>query len=200
MLRSAWLWVSRVSFWFWLRLGGYKTWSQIYRVIWEKEFRDVPLKAYDNLDQLSAKLQANAGKWRADSWKQLYDAVSYPGKAQTVFDGVISPEVGFDCDDFAIYITNVLDLSLVLSKLPVAEPRFFTVCWMRGWKGAGHNVCLVKLPDGAYAYMDYGVPRGHEVNPAAVAALVIANYAAGADMIGWAISKRDLTPVEVRRG
>lgn len=200
-LQGVWLFLCRLSSFLYLRLSGYKTWSNIYRAIWEREFRDIPLRVFGDLPTLEALLQKNALKWRADSWKQLFDAVSYPAKAQLVFEGTYAPDSGFDCDDFACFTTNVLEKSLVLAKFPVSAPRFFTVMWLKGWKAAGHNVTLVTLEDGSFAYLDYGAVTGVATTPEGVAANVMNRYASeGARRIGWAISKGDLTPLEVHWG
>lgn len=200
--RSIWLFLARFWSWAYLRSGAYKVWSGVYRFFWERRFRDVPLRVYSDLADLGKILNKDSGKWRADSWKSFGDAVSRPGKAQEVFDGKFEATENFDCDDFAIYITNALTKSLAAgSTLPLAEPKFFTVMWMTGWKPGGHNVCLIKDPAGGYQYMDYGMPTGWGETVAEVARNVANRYATReSDLIGWAISEYDLTPVEYHWG
>jgi len=200
-MKTIWLFLARLGTFLYLRLGVYRLWSNIYRAIWERRFRDIPLKIFMDLKELGRYLQENSGKWKADSWKQLFDAVSYPAKAQEVFDGRYEATEGLDCDDYSAYITNVLDLSLAVTQLPVANPRFFTVTWMNGWKVGGHNVALVAVPDGGYAYMDYGMPTGHALTPDGVARNVINSYAGKeAVCIVWCVAKKDLSPLVVHWG
>lgn len=196
-LRSIWIFLCRLGNFLYLRTGWYKVWSGVYRFFWERQFRDVPLRVYSDLNDLAKLLTANDGKWRADNWKTFGDAVSYPGKAQEVFDGKFIPTEDFDCDDFAVYTNTVLVKSLAAGlKLPLSDPKFFTVTWMTGWKPDGHNVCLICVPEGGYAYMDYGKPLGHAATPEGVARNVVERYAKGSDLICCNISEYNLTPVK----
>lgn len=207
-MKTIWLFLCRLGTFLYIQLYIYKTWSNIYRFFRERQFRDIPLRPFSDLKALGKYLDANSGKWVADKWEQLFDAVSYPAKAQEVFDGKFVPTNGFDCDDYAIYTTTVLEMSLALATqptaaiaIPVAEPRFFTVTWLNGWKPGGHNVCLVKTPDGRYAFMDYGMPQGHADSPGGVARNVIDMYASKeAACMVWCISKSNLSPIEVHWG
>ena len=127
--------------------------------------------------------------------------MSYPGKAQEVFDGKYTPTEGFDSDDYSSFTTNVLEKSLVMNPLGVAAPTFFTVTWLNGMKPGGHNVCLVRLPDLRFAFMDYGMPAGHASDPAGVARNIVDTYASKeAHILVWAIAKYNLTPVEIHWG
>lgn len=207
-MKTIWLFLCRLGTFLYLQLHIYKIWSNIYRFFRERRFRDIPLRHFSDLKDLGKYLSENSGKWTADKWEQLFDAVSYPSKAQEVFDDKFKPTSGFDCDDYAIYITNVLERSLAIATMPaastaipVADPRFFTVTWLEGWKPGGHNTCLVKTPDGRFAYMDYGMPTGHATTPGSVARNIIDAYASKeAASIVWSISKGDLTPLEVHWG
>lgn len=205
-MRSIWLFLCRLWTFLYMRLGVYKFWSNVYRFFWEQPFRPIKLHVFPDLPALGKFLSASATKWRADSWKQLWDAVSYPQTAQAIFEGTYNPKYGCDCDEFAIFITCVLEKMSAVGTLeyalglPVAEPKFFTVMWMDGWTPTGHNVCLVRVPDGRYAFMDYGMPSGHSTTIAGVAAAIVAAYAPKADLLGWAIAKSDLTPEAVHWG
>ena len=203
-MRAIALFFYRFGMWLYFKLHICQFWSGLYRFIWERKFLKVQLRTYSDLQTLGDYLRNNAGKWTADSWKQLWDAVSYPQKAQEAFDGNLKADSGLDCDEFAIYSVAVLEKSLAQGTLHwrvVADPRLLTVMW-QGKKAGGHNVCLVLLPEkNLYAFMDYGVPRGEARTPAEVARNVVDIYAGkDATVAMWAISKSNLSPVEVHWG
>lgn len=159
-------------------------------------FRDVA--------ELSEYLSVNAHKWRADSWKQMWDAVSYPAKAQAVFDGTYDPPDGCDCDEFAIFICNSVERGLATGAMKAGEvsnPKFVTIVWLEGWRATGHNVCLVTLADGKLAYLDYGLPIAPSATVSELTQKVVSRYASKdatpATLVCWAVQRSDLTPEEV---
>lgn len=102
-----------------------------------------------------------------------------------------------NCDDYAIYTSNVLVKSLAAGiNLPLSNPMFFTVMWMTGWVPGGHNVCIINVPTGGYAYMDYGMPTGNADTVEGVAKNIVERYAKGSDIIGFQVSEYNLTPVK----
>lgn len=203
-VRAAWLFLCRLGVWLYFRLHLYRAWSNLYRLIWEQEFKGKPLHSFKSLEEVGEYMRLKAGDWRADSWKQLGDAVSYPQKAQAVFDRAVPvPEAGLDCDEFAIFLTAVLQQSVSDGTFTGPEapvPRFFTVMWLEGWKPAGHNVCLVRHK-GHYAYMDYGQPVGHEDTIQSLAESISVRYGApDAVLISHVVQDAALKPLEVNWG
>lgn len=207
---AVWLFLCRVFTWLHLSSGLRRAWTSIYRLIWERRWKNVTVPTYANLDTLGGYLRLNANKWRADSWRQLWDAVSYPGKAKEAFEGSFIPENGLDCEDFSIFIVHTLKRSLDTGALHVAKdlatPQLFTVIWMEGWALRGHAVCLVRLPDYQFAFMDYGPPTGHALTPNEVAKNVMRAQtkatpnAPRLSLVGWARFDENLRSVEVRFG
>ena len=185
-----WLFICRVSAWLYLRLGLYGAWSRTYRAMFERSYDAMQLYTFSNLQEVGAYLNAKAHLWRADSWKQLFDAVSRPERTQAFFDGREVPHDGLDCDEYAIWTVNSIHRSLMQGKMAanehVSAPRMLTVTWLEGWKPQGHNVCLVKTA-AKWAYLDYGPVRGHTNAPEGVVQAVLTQYgAANAVVIGWA--------------
>lgn len=96
-IHNIWLFLSRIWVYCYLRFHGYKIWSNVYRFIWERKYKNFNLRTYKDLNALGSYLSANSKKWLADSWKQLFDAVSYPGRVQDYFDGKLKLTEGNDC-------------------------------------------------------------------------------------------------------
>ena len=209
-------WQATAAMWsyLYLKLGSYKAWSRAYRAIWERKFKDVKLVTFSGLSQLGPYMK-NGALWVKDSWRELFDAVGSPERAQQIFSGAEpAPKEGLDCDEHAIFLTAVLQKSLATGVLvdKVKNPRFFTVMWFEGWKATGHNVCLLELPPAApltasgpprYCYMDYGEPSVACNSIQEVADLIRRSYSKATPEntypMVWAVSALDLTPELVSR-
>lgn len=193
----------------------YRWWSRLYRLIWEHKYSTVALQSYRNFTDLVAIMRTCV--WTADGWKQIWDAFSYPGKVQFIIntDGP-KPKIG-DCDEFAIYLANVLEQSSTLGGhengrfvldtyegMMVERARVLTVSWVKqDGKYGGHNVCLIDFfdlkskhhpltgPD-YYAFMDYDYPNVMQVDLRGVIEQVMNKYAPGGTCIAWAIHDKDL--------
>ena len=190
----------------------YRYWSRIYRFIWERQYRYVPVTTYKSLQELVLVIQTC--KWSADGWKQLWDAFSYPGKVQYIIN-TQPPEKRFigDCDEHALYIATALERTVNgenFSISPYAEWRnsviesaqVLTVNWINkdGVYG-GHNVCLITFYDRlgvtAYSYMDYGQPSIAKDTVRKVVQQVMDRYARDGIVLAWAIHDKDLHLKEV---
>lgn len=97
--------------------------------------------------------------WTADSWREMFDAISKPEKVEEIGRGEGDHKVG-DCDEFAIYIANAMKKSIEAGYMQeFSFPRLLTVTWMLPNGGvSGHNVCLMNHSSGMVVYMDYGHP------------------------------------------
>lgn len=209
MLYRAWRWLCAVAVQLFIKLHLYKLKSQLYRALFERKYRDVKIGVVARLARIPPIID-HGKKWRADGWRELFDAVSSPQRCQQIFLGLAPvPRSGLDCDEHAIYVAAVLKESLeagLCGEDGVANPRFFTVVWMdpKTWKPYGHNVCLLEVPQpGKYfpmhCYMDYGLPSQAVQSISDVAAQVVAHYAPGAEVLVWAVQGVDLTPEMVCR-
>lgn len=149
----------------------YKARSDIYRTIWEQQFKDVPLSRLNSLDEVAAMIRP--GAYRPDSWRSLFDSVGYPGKAQLVFEGKLEPSEDFDCDDFAVWVTAVLtEGQKRMGIFDVTQTSVF-------WGMSGHVVCSF-VKEGAWHYMDYGPSVGPFASLADLAAYVAKTSGKGA--------------------
>lgn len=199
------LFLLRILVWVILRGGIYAGWSRVYRFLWERKYNVVKLHTYASLAELGAYLETKAKLWAADSWRQFFDAIGTPGRVQLRFEGLEPITDGLDCDDFAIWIANVVQRSLASGKLSirhqVTAPQLLTVTWLDA-KGhaTGHNVCLLRSA-ASWAYMDYGTPLGHSTTIADVAQKVMWRYAgAGAKLLVWATHDKDLKHLQTHWG
>ena len=129
----------RIGYWVTFRLGLYRAWSWIYRRTWGKKYRHVDVELVDSLDDIRAKCRALT--WNRDDFRELWDAVAWPGRGEAFFQkvasGGVQPGGAFDCDDFATWAAAM------------ANPQRFraavlNVVWLKDGKVTGHNVALVE--------------------------------------------------------
>ncbi len=202
MKQSAKVVLGKVGIFLFFKLQLYWLWSTLYRVLFENQFRTQKIQTYENLSDLQKRLSKL--KWTNDSWLQMFDAVSYPGKVEQILSGDIAqPKHGTDCDEFAVYLTAAIERSLTepLCRLQENSPglekaEVMSVMWV-GKDGlySGHNVCLLtySTPNGnTYAYMDYFLPSAPQFSVEAVADQVMRMYASDADCIGWAVHNENV--------
>ena len=188
MFLRIWVWLCRVAMWLHMRLDLYRWKSAAYRALFERRFAAYPLRPYRSFRELAAFLRSLT--WVSDGWRQLWDAISYPGKVEYVGSGG-DRRVG-DCDEFAIYAAVAVSRSVEEGVFtPEAKTWLLTVTWLKGFKPGGHNVCLLEIPTEPphrrYAYMDYGMPVYFGAVPAVVRG-VLARYTDRAVCIGWTLS------------
>lgn len=194
-----------LGFYLYVQLRIYKYWSKLYRLIWERKYRNVALPVYHDIQQLVNFISTLT--WVADGPKELFDAVSSPQKVEWI--GRLGDRKVGDCDEFAIYITNALSLNKEIGTLqpfagifPIKEVYFMTVPWAKGrdGKAGGHNVCLIEwaLSVGTgFSYMDYGFPSLARSTIREVVRDVRVQYAGQDDQVGYSLHDRDLNVVKV---
>jgi len=173
--------------------------------VWYKfcQWRDergkrTPIRRFDDLDVLVEYVRTL--KWRADSWRELWDSVNSPEAVQWRADNDPKRFIG-DCDEFGVYQAAVLNNELkddaLWSGAEIAGANLLTVMWVktggREWAGnhngfGGHNVCLISYRDGNFAYMDYGYPSVKRATVQEVVEDVRIRYAQEYQPIGWAVS------------
>lgn len=105
-----------------------------------------------------------------------------------------------NCDEFAVYNAAAIEASKKAQtwKDTPVDVQIMTVFW-QGEMGkiGGHNVCLIKFPDGKYSCMDYGYPWiPYHNSPREVAQQVCFHYG-GEKFICSSIRRLDLSLVEV---
>lgn len=157
----------------------YQIKSYIYRAIFERDLRNVKLTTWSSLEDIALFIHPEA--WRADGWKTLYDAVSYPGKAQLVFEGKLTPTADFDCDEFAIWLAASLELCKAADSIKgLQEIVMMSINWANeGFAIEGHNVCVFKMANDGFYVMDYGMPVGPFNSPTEAACDVVRRYSKG---------------------
>lgn len=182
-LQTIWHWICRISCWLFLRGHLYRFKSWLYRETFEYPYKHTELTIYTSLGDLATFLRKLI--WTADSWEELFDAISYPGKVEVV--GTTGDRKVGDCDEFAVYIANAVIRSIKAGYLPeVRTAKMMAVTWCEGWKPGGHNVAVLEMTDGRVAYMDYGMPiYGSDVED--LVKRVMQRYTDGGTCIGWSL-------------
>lgn len=165
-----------------------QSWYKLYRWMFEFKYYSPnsplysPVPAYSSLYQL-ADLLGNKLKWRADSLKQLFDAMGTAEAVQYKMSVINQPFIG-DCDEFAVYAATAINKSILADpdfgvyyfNKRIKKAYVMTVMWLRysgqTWRSnylgfGGHNVCVIELEDGDLAWMDYGMPSmlASKMNP-----------------------------------
>jgi hypothetical protein len=190
--------------------GLYKRWSYVYRWLYERKYKDVQLATFDTLPRLAT--WVNRQKWKADSWKEMWDAISTPQKVQAIGQDKDGDHFIGDCDEFAIYSVAAIQGSLAAGLMKgenIAAAYILSVTWFNPTKMktlfgfGGHNVCLIEFSDMGpkYAYMDYYLPSKRAGSIADIAEVVRQRYSGeGVIPLVWHVAKLDLTPVQTRWG
>ncbi len=190
--------------WFYMSIGYYGAWSRLYRFFWEFKYRNLELSTYASYEELLAVTRKLI--WTADTWQQLFDAISRPEKVEYIAKWGIEKRVG-DCDEFAIYNVATLNKSLregkFIGDFELEGALLMSVMWMdKDGNYGGHNVALL-LKDleysQGYAYMDYGMPSATKNTVREVVQLVLDRYAPGGTLLTYAVQTEDLKIVRVAR-
>lgn len=200
---AIWLFLNRLTTYIYVGLGFYRLWSGIVRFFWERKYRDIKLNTFASLQLLQA-FMGYGGKWKADSWEYGFDTVSSPQKAQVLFSGEETPTKNLDCDEHMIYAVHTIEKSLAAGLMKdegIQNPKCLTVMWMEGWKGTGHNVCLLEHPkaDGSvmYSFYDYGGRPSKEYKTIAEVVKLVRDIYGGPSHVGlcWVVSDKNLKPL-----
>lgn len=157
----AWLLVCRAAVYVYLKYL-YQPKSWLYRWVFERRYRDVPVSLYSSIDELVRFIRRQV--WTADGLSQGWDAFSYPGKIEMI--GQQGDHKIGDCDEFALYIAYALRESAKAGRIEIFSPTdevginpcVLTVCWVNpNGSAGGHNVAFWQAGTTSY-YMDYGHP------------------------------------------
>jgi len=144
---------ARLLFYLFIRLRLYANWSRIHRLLFDRVAANTELPTFGSFEEIQPFLLGMV--WRPDSWIDLGDAICSPQMVWYRYLNDIDHKVG-DCDEFAIWLTNVIAKSIKEGKwtLPVSDmypgfPNLFTaimtVTWIDGsGRTGGHNVCYLK--------------------------------------------------------
>lgn len=193
------------SSYLYIRLHIMRFWSIVHAWLFERDTQ-APLKRFDSISDL-AKFVGTL-KWRADTWKDLWDSVSSIGAI--MWRALYAPgrAIG-DCDEFgrliACSIRNELWINPQWNGGGAHDAKLLTVMW-RSASGAyeGHNVALLEYGRftgrKAYAYMDYGLPSDKRSTIEEVVADIRNRYSGGCAPLSFAVSDPGtLKPLLVRR-
>jgi len=192
---NLWVRVCQFAVYLYLVSRAQVGWSRLYRWLYERQYRNVPIQTYDTLEQLARVISRQ--KWTMDSWREFFHAVSTPQKVQALINANARGAYIGDCDEFAIYLVAAVRRSMARLRMPgVLSAQMMTVSWNEGWVPQAHNVCLLQMLDGfmvRYAYMDYGKPSRMYYSIEDVAQAVAEAYDKAAIPLVYAISNEDLS-------
>jgi len=188
----------------------YRHWSRLYRWLFERQYKDQYLATYRTWKEIVTTLKKMT--WKRDSWRQLFDAISYPGKVERILQWNLFKEVG-DCDEFAIWLVAIIKKAIYRCSLEnyyglrPLDAFFLTVTWMaKDGKLGGHNVCLIEWVDLDthvdidYSYMDYQYPSKSVGSINKVVEQVLEKYGGeGAVCLGWAVHDQNLNLMEIHK-
>lgn len=194
------------SSYLYIRLHVMRLWSVVHAWLFERNTQ-APLKRFASIQEL-AKFVGTL-KWRADTWKDLWDSVS--SIEAIMWRALYAPgrAIG-DCDEFgrlnACVIRNELRHDSQWKGDGVHDAMLLTVMW-RSASGVyeGHNVALLEYGRftgrRAFAYMDYGLPSDKRSTIEEVVADVRKRYSDGCSPLSFAVSHAEtLKPILVCRG
>jgi hypothetical protein len=200
---TIWIFLMRFFSYLYTGCGFYKLWSNVVRFFYERKYKNIKLHTFASLELLQA-FMGYGSKWKADSWEYGFDTVSTPQKAQVLFEGIEKPTKNLDCDEHMIYAVHTIEKSLaagLMKQEGIQNPKCLTVMWAEGWKGTGHNVCLLEHPqaDGSvmYSFYDYGGRPSKAYKTIAEVAKLVRDLYGGPRHVGlcWVVSDKNLTPL-----
>lgn len=197
------------------KVGLIQAWYRLYRWLYERKYYTRSSRLYTQIDRypsmtaLVAKIQTLT--WIPDRVKELYDAMSCAEAIQYRINNVTG-KIG-DCDEFAVYQAAVINNELGHNPRWYADQGYvmrayvLTVTWVKTggptWAGnplglGGHNVCLIRLANGRYQWMDYNGPHNAE-SVADAARQVRDAYAIQWKPLAWAVLDTDMRLVSVNK-
>lgn len=189
-MKSFKIFMAKLVVWTWFHSNLFRYWSKVYQWVWERN-KTMLLYGYRDITELVS--YVGKLKWRADTWREVGDAVSSPEHVQWLAEHEPEKFIG-DCDEFAVYQAAVVNRELDMWNPSFAEYKqayLMSVAWYHTPNGrfGGHNVCLLQDRKGKYSYMDYGFPSQKVETLEEIAHLVMKRYAGQYEKIGWVVSE-----------
>lgn len=196
--------VAAIAVWLYFKTSIARVWWLAYQALWERKAREVKLQRFADFNQFVNYVRNL--KWRADSWRELFDATSSVKMVQWLADNDPRRLIG-DCDEFGHYEAAIIQNELLddphwgikelstTKGMSIVSTAMLSVMWDKlggeTWEGnnlgpGGHNVCLLKFSDGTYSYMDYSWPSTRVATIGEVAEQVRRRYAQEYTKLGWA--------------
>ena len=146
------MWVKFIGCLWWLIIVSrvYFIWSKVYRWLWQRKYRFVPLQ--QDLSVEAADKELRHLKWRADGWRELWDSTGSPHFVQhainEVKEGREQPKRSLDCDDFSSWASHTIHKMYdpLLFSVGYAKNRKPKKWYNRFWhpftRLKGHMMCL----------------------------------------------------------
>lgn len=201
--REAWYAVARFFTWLFLVCDGLRFKSWLYVLLWEPRLSHVTIRPFTRLGEITAFLR-NGSEWKADGWREGWDAVHSPEYTQSIFDGTLPMPVdgSRDCDDHARFLVAAIKASIKAGvwRENGVDPHMLDVMWFNGWTPNGHVVTICRFGD-AWRWADY-VDRWSPTfgTLAELAADVRRSYAPDSVPLGYCRKRDDLHTVEAKMG
>lgn len=192
-----------------IALFWWKWWSKLYRGMFHRKFRHIPLDEGLTPTQVQDKL--DLVKWTKDSTKELWDSCGSPQWVQFVIDelegGSPQPKGALDCDDFTSWAVHAVKQKY--------EPRVFSFVWVgttldpygrEKKKTQGHAMCLLtdrqrvqeKSPSKIYHIGNWGKSEPR-LNLRNLCKDILTKTGSG-QAVAWSIMDKDLSVLEYGTG
>jgi len=150
-----WKSILKAATWILLKIQWYRRWSNTYRWLFEKKYKDVKIPIYQYVHEITEFISQRT--WKKDGWRTLGDAVSYPGKLQWIANNKMDDKVGdVDCDENALYCVAALNIMKENNLIKFQQgPHLCSVVWQVEGKvfPKGHNICVWQTIDGTWRWM-----------------------------------------------
>ena len=184
----------------WVALKGrlYYAWSRMYRWLWQRRYKDVVIPSYTTLDGIASVVARM--RWRADGWRELWDAISDPRATWSYHVNDLGKEgPANDCDDISMWAVDRIQQAVDAGALnEVDEVGMLSVPWLDDGEAGGHNVCVVCMFDGWRHMSNWH--NGKLIGPFDDLQDVTRDVLAGRKSLGWAYCSSKLKLRRYGRG
>lgn len=194
--------IAKLATYLYLRLHLYRFFSLLHRRLFDRRPEGLKLPTVKTFRELSEMIVQM--KWRPDGFKDFGDAFCTPEEIYLCYLTDPTKQVG-DCDEFAVFISNVLNRSWTQFEEGAVNASIMTVTWQAAdGKLGGHNVARLTRSytnTNRYGYMDYHMPEWF-ATPQDVVDSIVAKYGGkGARLMVWGVTHyHTLKPLEVHWG
>jgi hypothetical protein len=184
-------WLSFKRFWYktFFRLPLYRFWIHFTRLFIDRGEKQ-PVPVFTAIEDLNNHRKVQ--KYKPDDLRDWFDSVH---SAEWIQANLGKIEHGYDCDDHASWLVRAIKQSKgkMTDCSPIKDAFFMYV----GWPEGAHMVCLIEWAEGAWSFMDYGLPSPMRGSIEEVVQQVTVKYSASRTVLGWAIFDEQFHTIRV---
>jgi len=184
------IFLAKIFYYLFHKLRIYTFWSHIYRFLYHRRYKNIPLDS--NLTPVETLKKLQRLKWSKDRFKELFDAFGSPHWVQYCINqtglGNPQPSGALDCDEFSIWSAWVLKAEF--------KPVILNVNWHDADGFDGHNVCLFEIL-GKYRHIgNWGLSESYTSRKNLIEEIVSKATGDQGKLIGWAVYTKNLKLTE----